>query len=167
MYLRCVGGVESKTSKALFGTVSSEAKDISSPLLLSVSIYLTQHMSFHTEFKKIQRGQASRVSCLAHRPAERRITCRFPAIDNRLHGYRIYWDIVDHYALTPTRLGLVPNVRVAIPGPPAAIRDQAPGLDVLVPQVLQRLERRQSELGSAAALALLPHMMARCAFAAG
>lgn len=44
MYLRCLGGVESKTSKALFGTVSSEAKDISSPLLPSISIYLTQHL---------------------------------------------------------------------------------------------------------------------------
>lgn len=44
MYLRCLGGVESKTSKALFGTVSSEAKNISSPLLLSTSIYLTQHI---------------------------------------------------------------------------------------------------------------------------
>lgn len=33
MYLRCLGGVESKTSKALFGTVSFEARDISSPSL--------------------------------------------------------------------------------------------------------------------------------------
>lgn len=45
MYLRCLGGVESKTSKALFWTVSFEAKDISSPLLPSISIYLTQHLS--------------------------------------------------------------------------------------------------------------------------
>lgn len=44
MYLRCLGGVESKTSKALFGTVTFEAKDISSPLLPSISIYLTQHL---------------------------------------------------------------------------------------------------------------------------
>lgn len=44
MYLRCLGGVESKTSKALFGTVPFEAKVISSPLLLSISIYLTLHL---------------------------------------------------------------------------------------------------------------------------
>lgn len=123
-------------------------------------------MSCHTQFKKTQRGQASRISCVAHLPAERRITCRVPAIHNRLHGYRTYWHIVDHHALTSTRLGLVPYVRVAIPGPPAAIRDQAPGLDVLVPQILQRLERRQGELGSAAALALLPDVVARRALAA-
>lgn len=55
-----------------------------------------------------------------------------------------------------------------MPGPPAAIRrDQAPGLDVLVSEVLERFERRHGVLGRAAALALLPDVMARRALAAG
>lgn len=43
-----------------------------------------------------------------------------------------------------------------MPGPPAAIRDQATSLDVLDREILQRVERRQSVFGGAAALALLP-----------
>lgn len=54
IYLRCLGGVESKTSKALFGTVSFEARDISSPLLPTISIYLTPPSSLHTPSREAQ-----------------------------------------------------------------------------------------------------------------
>jgi len=89
-------------------------------------------------------------------------TCRFRAIHNRLYGYRIHWDLIKRHALTSAHLGLMPNTRVAMPGPHAAIslRDQAPGLDILDPKILQRLERRQSVFGNVTSLALLPGMVA-------
>lgn len=148
----CLGGVESEISKALF----KDCVILSEEYFISIiTEYLSIRLEPYTSEGRITpHDRALQIPRLAHLAAGGWTTRRFAAIKDGLDRNRTQWDVITTYALTSAHLGLASYAVIAVPGPSAPIPDKPTSLHVLFHQVLQRVERRQSVLGSVAALAL-------------